>query len=346
MRKDPAAPQVRNAPPPAARCARAAPPAPCSTAHSPSPPPAPLPAAAGSRRTTRTPARAPPRRASAPGRALHPGKLPASFPLRGSSIARSFPSRTRDRRHQPLSRPRQPRHHRPDGGVDHARDLLVRHPLQLAQHQHLAIIRRQRVQSLPHRFPVRVAQLHLFRIRGAVRDPVQVFARMAELRVAPLLPEPVVAGVAHDGEQPRPPVLAVEPIEERQRAQTRLLHHVVGILRAPRKPPREIISRIQVRQQRPLEAGQFRGIPDLRHMTAFTLPIPPPPPPYSRKSENRDRTLYSQFFPPPGWRYNPRRCSDTPPAFSCSSVPARSPRALLYPSKLPTLNPTSPATCA
>jgi hypothetical protein len=73
--------------------------------------------------------------------------------------------------------------------------------------------------------------------------------------LAPL--EPRVNGVADDGEQPGARVASAKTAEEFESAQTGFLHHVAGIVLVAGKPAREVIGRIEMRQNRFLKVRGF-----------------------------------------------------------------------------------------
>jgi hypothetical protein len=91
-------------------------------------------------------------------------------------------------------------------------------------------------------------------------------AQLVELELVgqlPVLPHPVVAGVAHDAQQPRPRALAAQAVEEAEGAQVGLLHRVFGELVVAQQPAREVPCRIEVRQRGGFElacaVGRQRG---------------------------------------------------------------------------------------
>src|SRR5258708_16198241 len=65
-------------------------------------------------------------------------------------------------------------------------------------------------------------------------------------RLDPVGLEPGVVRVAHDGEQPGASALAVKAVEEFERAQARLLDHVLGVARVARQPMRVVVGRVQM----------------------------------------------------------------------------------------------------
>src|SRR5262245_32944115 len=83
--------------------------------------------------------------------------------------------------------------------------------------------------------------------------------------------EPAIRGVAHDLEQPGARVAAVEPGKEAERAQERLLRHVLGIRFPPNEPPREVVGRVEVRHHELLESLTLQG----RQQWKSSLPGPP-----------------------------------------------------------------------
>jgi len=65
-------------------------------------------------------------------------------------------------------------------------------------------------------------------------------------RLPPLLVEPGVTGVPHDGEQPGPAILPTKPIKGLERPQVGVLHHIFRILRITHYPPRQIVSGVEM----------------------------------------------------------------------------------------------------
>ena len=90
----------------------------------------------------------------------------------------------------------------------------------------------------------------MFGINGSVFEFFNLFFRLKN-QLAFLAPlEPRVNGVADNGEEPGPRVAATKTAEELESAQTRFLDHVARIMLVAGKPAREVIGRIQMRQNR------------------------------------------------------------------------------------------------
>jgi hypothetical protein len=75
-----------------------------------------------------------------------------------------------------------------------------------------------------------------------------------------ILVQPRVARIAHDREQPRPHVSALVAIEKSKRAQKSFLRHILRVLFVPRQPAREIVRRVQMRQDGLLKAFASYGL--------------------------------------------------------------------------------------
>src|SRR5207247_9134639 len=75
------------------------------------------------------------------------------------------------------------------------------------------------------------------------------------------LPQPGIAGIADDGQQPGfgagSVVRAVKAVEEPEGSQIRLLHHVFRVLIVECQPARQIVSRAQVWQGSAFKTGLF-----------------------------------------------------------------------------------------
>ena len=99
-----------------------------------------------------------------------------------------------------------------------------------------------------------------------------VFMAAATAIYIAILPQPCVAGVSDDLQQPRTSITSsLKTRKGMQCAQKGLLHHVLGISIAASEPAREIVGRVQMRQYdlfeqlRPLCIYRVRGqsIPEL-----------------------------------------------------------------------------------
>src|SRR5437762_14112993 len=88
-------------------------------------------------------------------RARAPPAVPAPRPdtrpvaPRESDASWAILRRNRQRPLEPFARPREPRHDRADRHARDLADFLVRQPLELAQHDHLAEFEWQRIERLP-----------------------------------------------------------------------------------------------------------------------------------------------------------------------------------------------------
>src|SRR5713226_6310624 len=82
---------------------------------------------------------------------------------------------------------------------------------------------------------------------------VDLFIELRRL-VLSLLPEPGVAGVAHNGEQPGAAVPAPKPFKKTQGAEIGLLHQVFRIVLVAGQPARQIVGGTKVRQNLLLES--------------------------------------------------------------------------------------------
>ena len=66
--------------------------------------------------------------------------------------------------------------------------------------------------------------------------------------------QPVVGGVAHDGEEPGAGVAFAHGVDIAHGANTGILYYVLGVVRVTRQPARKVVRGIQVRQDLPFEA--------------------------------------------------------------------------------------------
>ncbi len=67
--------------------------------------------------------------------------------------------------------------------------------------------------------------------------------------VRPVAPQPRIARVPHNGEEPDLAVVAMKAVKEAQRAQIRFLHQVFGIVLVVRQPTGQVVRGIQMRQE-------------------------------------------------------------------------------------------------
>src|SRR5712692_9078063 len=88
---------------------------------------------------------------------------------------------------------------------------------------------------------------------------VDLFIDLRRL-VPSLLPEPGVAGVAHNGEQPGPAVPAPKPFEKPQGAEIGLLYQVFRIVLVAGQPARQIVGGAEVRQNLLLESRDLISV--------------------------------------------------------------------------------------
>ena len=96
-------------------------------------------------------------------------------------------------------------------------------------------------------------------VRGRRRVAVAHLVELHLVALVPVLPQPVVAGIAHDAEQPRPHVIAAHVLEEAERPQVRFLNRVFRIAVVAQQPAREVVRRMQVRHDGGVEGSGGRG---------------------------------------------------------------------------------------
>jgi hypothetical protein len=163
---------------------------------------------------------------------------------------------------QRCARTRQARHHGADRDAGHLGDFFVRHVFQFAQHDHLAKRWRQCLDRGVDAAAPRASLPQHGRVGHSRwrRDAVLVLIVEGErLGQRVVLPQPVVAGVAHDAQQPWPRVVAAQAVEKTERAQIGLLHRIVRVLFVAQQPAREVVGRAQMRQCRRFEVSRAVG---------------------------------------------------------------------------------------
>jgi hypothetical protein len=141
---------------------------------------------------------------------------------------------------------------RGDGG-----DLLVRQPLELAQHHRFAEGERQRLEALAQQPAVRLAQQLDLGVGAADADlRMDLLVEWIDDLVAPLpLLQEAVERVADDGEQPGAGVGAVEAVEKLQRPQDGGLQHVLGVRIVAGQPAGQIVRGVEMGQDGAVEAA-------------------------------------------------------------------------------------------
>ena len=77
--------------------------------------------------------------------------------------------------------------------------------------------------------------------------------------------------VAHDAQKPRPTVFATKTFEKSKRAQSGLLHNVFRVPIVAQEKARQIVSRVEMRQDLPLELGQASAFGQLEHASLLSI---------------------------------------------------------------------------
>ena len=72
-------------------------------------------------------------------------------------------------------------------------------------------------------------------------------------------------------DQPCPAVFAPKTVEKSERAQCSFLHNVLRILIVAHKESRQVVSRVEMRQNLPLELGQARGLGKTEHVSLLSI---------------------------------------------------------------------------
>ena len=62
-----------------------------------------------------------------------------------------------------------------------------------------------------------------------------------------------------------------ENFRKSKRAHCGFLHHVLGILIVAHKESRQVVSRVEMRQDLPLELGQARGLGKTEHVSLLSI---------------------------------------------------------------------------
>ena len=60
-------------------------------------------------------------------------------------------------------------------------------------------------------------------------------------------------------------------VEKSKRAQCSFLHNVFGILIVAHEESRQVVSRVEMRQNLPLELGQARGLGKTEHVSLLSI---------------------------------------------------------------------------
>jgi hypothetical protein len=93
--------------------------------------------------------------------------------------------------------------------------------------------------------------------------------------------------VAHDSQEPRPCIVAVQRADVFECAQASLLYHILGVVGIARQPTRQIVRGVEVRQDQLFETVYVRQA-DAPRLAVYTAIGPF----YScgKRSEDKDRT--------------------------------------------------------
>ena len=67
-------------------------------------------------------------------------------------------------------------------------------------------------------------------------------------------PEPIVEGMSHDRQEPRARIITMQRSDILEGAHASVLNDIVGVVRIARKPARQVVRRVQMRQDQLLEA--------------------------------------------------------------------------------------------
>ena len=129
------------------------------------------------------------------------------------------------------------------------RNFLVREFFHFAQEQHLPIDERQIANRV----------LESIRIPPALRCLRRVYGRFVDRAVdgqpivahdlrRPVAAVPIIKSTPHDGQEPGFGIGAAHRIEVLERPDTRVLDDILGVVRVPRQPARQVVRGVQVRQ--------------------------------------------------------------------------------------------------
>ena len=75
--------------------------------------------------------------------------------------------------------------------------------------------------------------------------------------LAAVFAEPIVKGVSHDAQEPRPSVAPAEAVEELEGTEEGVLGDILGIRVIPEKPAGQIVGGVHMRQDGLLKALEF-----------------------------------------------------------------------------------------
>src|ERR1700679_262888 len=133
---------------------------------------------------------------------------------------------------------RQRGHYRADGNRSDGRNLLVRTPFQLAQHDYFAEARWQSFERPGKPVAIVAGDRESLR-RNAVRQ-VLLFVEFRRRLRGPILFQPGETSVAHDLQQPGTRIAAMKAAEKTIGAQHGLLSNVLGIGAVAHQPTRQV----------------------------------------------------------------------------------------------------------
>jgi peptidyl-prolyl cis-trans isomerase A (cyclophilin A) len=142
----------------------------------------------------------------------------------------------------------QSRHHRADWRAGDVGDLLVRQAFELAEHDGLSEFRRQSQKCGLDLLTEFSAQHRALGRGGDGRCPMRGLVELHRLDVS-AAPEGGEAPVPHDGQQPGARVAAPEVLRRPDGPKASVLDDVLGVRVVTHQPSREVVGRVQVRQE-------------------------------------------------------------------------------------------------
>src|SRR5438128_2673050 len=145
-------------------------------------------------------------------------------------------------------------HHRAHRDGGNLGDFLVRQSFQLSKDNHLAKFQRQLFQGLVKKLVILLSKQELLRAGCLVCGRVNVLIEYRRRLATAVLLEPGETSVANDRQQPSSPRVAMKASKELDRPQGRFLDDVLGVVIVAGQPAREVIGRIQMRNDYLLEA--------------------------------------------------------------------------------------------